>query len=412
MQMLTDNPTIKDKFGFNIYSKILAQTIKDTNDLPFSIGIFGQWGSGKSSLMLMIEDQIKKLSKIKTIWFNPWKYDKKEELWSALIQSILYKIAEELKDDELGKKAKELAINAGWSLLKKGISTATGGFITATNIEDIKNALSKQDELYYKYINQFENDFEKVINKYTNDGKFVIFIDDLDRCLPENAITVLESLKLFIGNARCIFVLGMDHFIVEQGIRLRFGEKVNMSGRDYLDKIIQVPFYLPPVPFNKLKQALLVTKTANYNENIWLVIKYGLNGNPRKTKRFINSFYFAGQIIANSKNNAEAINITDEFVALSKDHQDFYLAQLLIFQMIFPDFYEFLKYNLNAWTFLSKSIVNAENVDRRAQSLDENEFLKKYWSNPDFKTFITKTDRSLNDSIPFPPNEKNCRIAN
>ena len=74
-----------------------------------------------------------------------------------------------------------------------------------------------------------------MVKSYTNEGKLVIFVDDLDRCLPENAITVLESLKLFIGHAHCIFVLGMDHYIVEEGIGLRyqFENKLEMNGRDY-----------------------------------------------------------------------------------------------------------------------------------------------------------------------------------
>ena len=391
MRMLTDNPTAHDRFGFKPYSEILANTIVDTNDLPFSIGIFGQWGAGKSSLMLMIERILNTNQDIKTIWFNPWKYDKKEELWSALIQSILYKIAEDAPNATLRKNAKTLAINAGWNIIKKSISSLTAGTISDENIESIKEVLAKQDELHYKYINQFEKDFENVVNEYTDNGKLVVFIDDLDRCLPENAITVLESLKLFIGNARCVFVLGMDQFIVEQGIILRFGNKVNMSGRDYLDKIIQVPFYLPPVPFNKLRDALELPKTQHYNDQIWEVVRCGLNGNPRKTKRFINCFYLAEQILSHQEiDQGDVFGNQEDIPTISQDYQKFYLSNLLIFQMVFQEFYEHLKFHPEDWELIYKQVINADSLEQRNQLLKEKPELSEMWNNQELKNYLTK----------------------
>lgn len=404
--MLTDNPTVEDKFGFQPYAQILFDTIRDTYNLPFTIGIFGQWGSGKSSLMLMIENEIKDQGEYKSIWFNPWKYDKKEELWSALIQSVLYKIADDSPNDEIKSKAKNLAISAGWSIIKRSISSLTGGVITEQNINDVKNIIAKQEELHYKYINQFEKDFEKVVSDYTGEGKLIVFIDDLDRCLPENAITVLESLKLFIGNAGCVFVLGMDQFIVEQGIKFRFGDKVNMSGRDYLDKIIQVPFYLPPVPFGKLKDALQVTKTAQYNDLIWSVIQYGLNGNPRKTKRFVNCFYLAEQILNHSEIDYSLRSQENDELNISGEEEKFYLAQLLIFQMVFPSYYEHLKYFPSDWEYIYTKVIDADSLEKRNEALSDKYQLKEFWENQDLKTFLSKTKSNTNDNFPTPPNTR------
>ena len=102
--------------------------------------------------------------------------------------------------------------------------------ITESNLDSLLEIFSKGDALYCRHINQFEEDFARVIKLYLpQGGRLVVFIDDLDRCLPENAITVLESIKLFIGDANCIFVLGMDHDIVENGIQVRYGEKIKIS---------------------------------------------------------------------------------------------------------------------------------------------------------------------------------------
>jgi predicted KAP-like P-loop ATPase len=213
--LFTDNPIasiIEDKFGFDTYANVLKDAILQAKPLPFCVGIFGAWGSGKSSFMRMIEDLIKAQveqtgDKIKTIWFNPWKYDKKEELWNALIQTILHSIASE--DKAVEGKAKDLAVAATWLAMKKAISVLTAGVITEANLDDVVKSFTEKEEKYYQYINQFEKTFAEVVHHYTDGGKLVIFVDDLDRCLPENAITVLEALKLYIGDANCIFVLGI-----------------------------------------------------------------------------------------------------------------------------------------------------------------------------------------------------------
>jgi predicted KAP-like P-loop ATPase len=102
MRMFTDNPITscaEDKFGFAPYAQILGDTILQTEPLPFCVGIFGAWGSGKSSFLKMIREVIAdKKPEVKCIWFNPWKYDKKEDLWNTLIQTILYSITQEAGD--------------------------------------------------------------------------------------------------------------------------------------------------------------------------------------------------------------------------------------------------------------------------------------------------------------------------
>ena len=394
MRMLTDNPILKknnDKFGFSPYAEILANCIRDTNNLPFCIGIFAEWGSGKSSLMNMIRDDLKSTNNIKSVWFNPWKYDRKEDLWNALIQSILFHIIEESNDNDLSDKAKQLAKSTAWLLLKKGISTLSSGIVSGDNIENITQKLVKQDELHYRHINNFEDDFSKVVDQYTGNGKLVVFIDDLDRCLPENAITVLESLKLFIGDARCIFVLGMDHLVVEQGLDIRFSEKIKMSGRDYLDKIVQVPFFLPPVPFRKLRNALEVSKTADFDDEIWKLIEYGLEGNPRKSKRFVNSSYLLNQIIRD-RDIDEALDINvnnNKFV--SEENQRFYLAKLLIFQMTFLDFYLYIKQHPDAWYDFGEKLIKANSLEDRKKVFAENPGLERFWDDVRLKNFMEKT---------------------
>ena len=420
MRMLTDNAIHdrhEDKFGFNIYADLLADTIRDTDKLPFCIGVFAEWGAGKSSLMNMIRGSLSNgpvNGSIKTIWFNPWKYDKKEDLWNALIQTILYQIIESNNNTntDLTQKAIKLAKSTAWVLLKKGISTLSSGVFSEENIENAKNALVEQDALHYRHINNFENDFEEVVKLYTGDGKLVIFIDDLDRCLPENAITVLESLKLFIGDAKCVFVLGMDHYVVESGLELRFGSKIKMSGRDYIDKIIQVPFFLPPVPFEKLKDSLRVYKTTDYADNIWKVIEFGFKGNPRKTKRFVNCFYLLTKILQSqpvmeSLPLNEIIAMSHSNYEFSQEDQKFYLAKLLVFQMSFTNFFNYLKIHPDAWHLYLNDLIKAEKVEDREKVFNGLPSIKQFWENEYLRAFMTNTAEDIsNPSFPFAPSEK------
>jgi len=406
MRMLTDNPikgTNQDRFGFAPYARILAETISETDDLPFCVGIFGQWGAGKSSMMKMIEEYAASTFEAKTVWFNPWKYDRKENLWHALIQTILYEIAEG-GDVTLKEKAKTLASHTAWFFLKKGISTLTTNVIDGKSLEKMKNAFTTQDELHHKHINEFEEHFTEAVNLYTNNGKLVVFIDDLDRCIPENAITVLESLKLFIGHANCVFVLGMDRHIVEKGIKKLYGEHVGMSGRDYMDKIIQVPFFLPPVPFDVLRQALNVTKTVEYSNAVWCVIELGLGSNPRKTKRFINCFYLLRSVLRAPTQTTSIFGEVREATAqLEPSLQEFYLAKLLVLQMQFADFYEFLSLHPEGWQSYELELIKAPEVDELDRFLNKNPNYKVFWENERLQTFMTSTVDHAQLNIPDPP---------
>jgi predicted KAP-like P-loop ATPase len=88
MYLLDDNPTTDDRLGFAPTADAIVETIKNASRRPVTIGVFGGWGTGKTSLMQMAEARLHQ-DKIKTIWFNAWKYSGKEAVWNALIQTIL-----------------------------------------------------------------------------------------------------------------------------------------------------------------------------------------------------------------------------------------------------------------------------------------------------------------------------------
>ena len=77
-----------------------------------------------------------------------------------------------------------------------------------------------------------------------------MFVDDLHRCLPDKAIQVLEAIKLFLDEQNCIFVIGIDQYMIAYGIEAIYkeiGNKVSIDGMQYLEKLVQLPFHIPPV---------------------------------------------------------------------------------------------------------------------------------------------------------------------
>jgi ATPase subunit of ABC transporter with duplicated ATPase domains len=95
--ILDDLPTSKDTLDFQTYVDALADILLDPNArTPLTLGVFGPWGSGKTSLMKMIQARLQRTTpdgesdrQTYTVWFNAWLYSKEEALWRALVVQVL-----------------------------------------------------------------------------------------------------------------------------------------------------------------------------------------------------------------------------------------------------------------------------------------------------------------------------------
>ncbi len=128
------------------------------------------------------------------------------------------------------------------------------------SVKDILDKPNYKDKV--GFIGTFEKDFSRIVSVATRTHlgwkpqKLVIFIDDLDRCEPPKVVDIIEGINLFLDSERCIFVLGMDSNAVIAGIETKYRDlfqriqqetnSVVWPGRLFLDKIVQVPFHLPP----------------------------------------------------------------------------------------------------------------------------------------------------------------------
>lgn len=292
--MWADNETSEDLLGFKVHADLLIDVINDESVLPVTIGVFGDWGSGKSSILKIINDQLsgKDEDDLKdgtlVLYFNGWIFEGYDDAKAALLESIIEKFD---KHKTLGNKVKDktakLFKSVNWMRIlglgfKNVVLPATAAYVTggATIIptlltsfssiapeqltdkltgdgaEEYLKALIKDDvEEDSKIVREFRDDFKEMIDK-SEIKKLVVIIDDLDRCTPERIIENLEAIKLFLNVDKTAFIIGADPRIVRHAIEHRYKtdsiensndpeSRNNRIVSDYLEKLIQIPYNLP-----------------------------------------------------------------------------------------------------------------------------------------------------------------------
>jgi predicted KAP-like P-loop ATPase len=210
-------------FGFDAYSKtisdILSESLND-NKKSLTIGIFGEWGSGKSKLLAEIKDSFKDDDKIIPIWFNAWRFEKEEHIIIPMLKSAFYEIEKNKtflkKLENNGAKVLKSLFSLSYSVSKgvlnsfsyknSGISFKIKEFFKEIDSipQNIKNIMNDDT---FQYESMYYN-FHESLESITKDVKLIFLIDDLDRCLPENSLKVLESIKLFLDTSGCAFCFG------------------------------------------------------------------------------------------------------------------------------------------------------------------------------------------------------------
>ncbi len=314
MNGFTDKPTSTlndDAFGVQKYISGLNEFIIDCYT-PMTIAIQGDWGSGKTSMMNMIREQLG--DKVITTWFNTWQYSQ-FNMGDALAVSFLSRLIAELEteqDKKNGNIKKVLKTIASFAKTASVIAADTFvGGKAADKLESGLDALSESGDIDMpQAINELKEQFQTAVdNKIKQSGKdrLVIFIDDLDRLHPGKAVELLEVLKLFLDCDNCVFVLAIDYTVVSQGVKQKYGELIGEEkGRSFFDKIIQVPFKMPVAQYDVKNYVLSSLQTLGIdisNDEVEAYVKlihYSVGCNPRAMKRLFNAFLLLNKIADNS----------------------------------------------------------------------------------------------------------------
>ena len=274
--MWSDNETTEDLLGFQVHADLIRSIVTDSEMLPVTIGIFGDWGSGKTSVMRMLEksfdpnnyeqnsEEPEKYEKIACLYFNGWLFEGYDDAKSAIISSILLQLSEHKR---FGPRIREKVTNLLKSVdgmrlarygLKSGLPTlaallfgvdpTTIGLTSMASAfterekesedpvpntdeaeeskEESKSNLQKpiktgKTSSVHLEVRSFRSQFSELIAQCEIDS-LVVLIDDLDRCSPERIIDNLEAIKLFLNVEHTAFVIGADPRIVRHAIATRY----------------------------------------------------------------------------------------------------------------------------------------------------------------------------------------------
>lgn len=272
--MWKDSETYIDLLNFDYLVEVTKDIIENEDLSPCTIGVYGDWGSGKSSLVEMILKSYETNKDFLCIKFNGWLFEDYEDAKTALLGTILDKIKEKRTlTAEARISVEKLLKNINYlDLASKGIKYGldfllTGGLGTIADItvkqvashlksagqkieeEEIKKVLEGtfSKEEVRKNLREFQKDFESLL-KETKIKKLVVFIDELDRCNHDTILETLEAIRLFLFTKGTSFIIGADERQVMYAVGKRFPEvKGNHLdiGKEYLEKMIQYPIKIP-----------------------------------------------------------------------------------------------------------------------------------------------------------------------
>jgi hypothetical protein len=356
-----DNPTAQDLLGFTDMAEPALDAVQRDKLDPVAVGIFGDWGSGKTTILEILSERLAPEEKVLVVYTHPWEYDPTLDPKATLIGEVLSALEDEVKGnasrwEKVSGKFSELAQRIQWS---KAITLVTQSAMTLSvpNIQEIVGVFSGEGDQPDPSLQGFRDDFDKLMKELNEIDRVVVLVDDLDRCLPETVVSTLEAIKLFLSVRKMGFVIAADRRLVELAIAQRFGTSAQapVMAREYLEKIVHIPISVPSLGLGDTEAYLAMMlverhlpgeadglkdiisrcdeRRRNAKETIFddlgdlvpeaakedvalagylaPVLYERLGGNPRRLKRFLNAFWVRSQI-------ADKRNASLEPTALAK----------------------------------------------------------------------------------------------
>ena len=333
-----------DELDINLHSAALTEFIKKC-PTPLTIGVQGEWGSGKTSILNSIYHELNEEGIYKQIWINSWE----SSLGSTPEESLL-KIINEIVEDlikadpknENAENSKKWLMTLGKGIIRTGASALNGkvGEIVDELLETSSHSIKQLRESLSTLA---QDVMERTTNPYK---KIIVYVDDLDRIEPKEAVKILELLKNIFSIHGCVFVLAIDYQVVVKGLEHKFGKRTEENEwefRAFFDKIIQLPFMMPMGQYNIGKYVSNLLRQIGFIENdeidestIQTFVSHSIGGNPRAIKRLVNSLSLIN-LFSSIKNQRNTEEDTDS--NLDDKSQKSLLFALVCLQIAYPEIY-------------------------------------------------------------------------
>jgi len=387
---LTDRPVDQfdenEPLGLSSYATALTDFIVDC-ETPITIGIQGDWGVGKTSLLNMVRDQLgneewdDKIYPV--IYFNTWQYaqlDQEDHLTVAMLHDIVQRI-EELssappsakdKAGEMLKSVGSMAANLGNQMVKNKVGVDAKKAVEEMQQNgDTTPPFLRVMNLMVEYKQQFKELVEAFMEEKDSRSRLVIMIDDLDRIRPARALDLLSSVKNFLDVPHCVFVLAVDYSVIQRGVEEKLGsDERKQHGKSYFDKIIQVPFNMPVSSYrvDRYTMSLLGWEwdkesekyradRQSHNDDLYLkghrtigeneareienLIRSTVGQNPRSIKRAVNYYGLLKRVFSENGGPEKA---RSRSIPTGRKWQSLYLQLMFgfsCFQLSYPELFDY-----------------------------------------------------------------------
>jgi len=346
LSIVTDAATSDDQLGFQPMVRALSHIVLSPNsETPLAVAVDGPWGSGKSSILKMVEKQAR-LVGFNVIWLNAWALEDAgrmipefsaavlEEIrraggtLSSQIGLVLANAVAALVPNALGGNTLRALVGARTAdAAAKGAEQEVSTFVRSrTQISELVRALFEQQKSQHRSENARP--------------RLLVMIDDLDRAVPEQIAAILRNLKLLLETEGCIFLLAMDVGLVGKGIedfyRANYAKQppgetdevttiVPGYGRSYLEKLVQIKL---PVPLLVRERVLDCVRGFGFAEEVVEIVRWAPDQdilNPRRLKRYLNWLSVTLQLVMSARphgvfDNAFALRA----IALRRDWRRIY----------------------------------------------------------------------------------------
>jgi hypothetical protein len=321
--IVADVPRDDPGLGFQEYAAALADAIRGGEPPQFTIGVYGPWGSGKSSLLNAIASELADDERTLPVMFDAWRYERTGEIIVPLLYQIYSAIAasgDEPLTQRIGSALRAVVNSLTFNL----------GVVTFDPSKALAAAPS-EDATLPRLEAAFARPFAELRDLSTalGDKRIVVLIDDLDRCSSSNVVALLEAINVAIDIPGFIFVLALDYDVLIRAVAQRYP---HASGHVFIEKMVQVPFRVPRLnlPSEGFLEQLIPGWTRRHfgfssrlERQVHDIATTVLNSNPRQIKRLINSLLVLGRIVARRN-----LDVHDEL-----------LCSLIALQLRWPESY-------------------------------------------------------------------------
>ena len=317
LMMKADQPIksrIEDTLNRASFARNIAEAVAQySGESSFCIGLYGKWGSGKTSLMNMIVEDVGAIDKnIIVVRFNPWLCSDYKQLFSQFFKQLATSMKVKTKTRQ--KLSRALNRYGDW-------------FGAASMIPVVGNAVAAVGKAAQNQASQFAEEYDNNLQAQKDDitkllieskMKIVVSIDDIDRLSEKEIISVFQLVKSLADFPDTVYLLAFDYDVVIKAL----SKVQNGDGRDYLEKIVQVPFEIPAPNIENIQHTLFYSldqiignvPEGRFDKALWgELFYYGISKyivSIRDVNRFVNVFSLKYCLLKDEVDFVDLLGIT------------------------------------------------------------------------------------------------------